>query len=288
LKNMVIVSNTTIITFILLSVVALVVPVASYTPILLPQNKPQQSSSSRIEMIGDAAAAGDVLEKDHYDHLYSPEKRDAHYGGGLSSDLNVAQYLVDLHDAKATLNFCGGMMFQLVLSDQLRSYLVEITEKIPDQNTKQLKVFDASKARMFQTPEYEKSAKADNLKFFHGREIRKVTDAAGGMGMVLQLSLANTNGDGQNDPEGWTQDEIGDYDGWGSDVGRPWRTGEQLEKEGFQTHRKNFGPEAFGLHHRCYLHFDSSNKMWLSAEDGCEGTPAASVKRRGIFDFFNA
>ena len=151
----------------------------------------------------------------------------------------------------------------------------------------QLRVFDASKARMFQTPEYEKSAKADNLRIFHGREIRKVTDAAGGMGMVLQLSLANTNGDGESDPEGWTQDEVDDYDGWGHDVGRPWRTGEQLEKEGCPTYRTNFGPEAFGLHHRCYLHFDSSNKMWLSAEDGCEGTPAASGIKRGLFNFFN-
>jgi len=284
---MVTVSNATAIAFILLSVVVFVVPVTSFGPVSLVHNISQQSSSSRIEMIGDTAAAGDVMEKDH-DHLYSPKQRDARYGGGLSSDLNVAKYLVDLHDAEATLDFCGGMMFQLVLSDQLRKYLVEITQTSPDENTKQLAVFDSSKARMFQIPEYEKSAKADNLRIFHGREIRKVTDAAGGMGMVLQLSLANTNGDGQDDPEGWTQDEIGDYDGWGHDVGRPWRTGEQLEKEGVLTHIKKFGPEAFGLHHRFYLHFDSSNKMWLSAEDGCEGTPAASGKKRGLFDFFNA
>ena len=29
---------------------------------------------------------------------------------------NVAQYLVDLHDARAVFDFCGGMMFQLDLS----------------------------------------------------------------------------------------------------------------------------------------------------------------------------
>jgi len=284
---MVFVSNITIIIFILLSVIILVVPVASFVSISLARNKPQQSPSSRIAAA--AGGGGDVTGKDHYDHLYSPAKRDVRYGGEGGSDLNVAQYLVDLHDTKATLDFCGGMMFQLVISDQLRNYLVGITKKSPEQNvTSQLKVFDASKARMFQIPEYEKTAKADNLRIFHGREIRKVTDAAGGMGMVLQLSLANTNGDGQNDPEGWTQDEIDDYDGWGHDVGRPWRTGERLEKEGLRSYRKNFGPEAFGLHHRFYLHFDSSNKMWLSAEDGCEGTPAASVKRSSIFDFFNA
>jgi len=258
-------------------------PVESFGPISLARNKQQQSSTSCI-----AAAGADVMGKDHYDHLYSSAKRDAHYGGGLVSDLNVAQYLVDLHDAKATLDFCGGMMFQLVLSDQLRNYLLEITKRSPDQNTKQLKIFDASKARMFQIPGYEKSAKADNLRIFHGRETRKAAGAAGGREMVLQLSLAGTNGDGLNDPEGWTEDEISDYDGWGHDVGRTWRNGERLEKEGFQTYRKKFGPEAFGLHHRFYLHFDSTNKMWLSAEDGCEGTPATSVKKAGIFDFFNA
>ena len=33
------------------------------------------------------------------DHLYNPAARDAHYNG------NMAQYLVDLHDSKATFNF---------------------------------------------------------------------------------------------------------------------------------------------------------------------------------------
>lgn len=36
---------------------------------------------------------------------------------------NWARYLVDCNDAKATFDFCGGMMFQLVLSDKLRSRL---------------------------------------------------------------------------------------------------------------------------------------------------------------------
>ena len=38
---------------------------------------------------------------------------------------NVAQYLVDLHDSKAAFDFCGGMLFQLKLSDMLRADLVE-------------------------------------------------------------------------------------------------------------------------------------------------------------------
>ena len=38
--------------------------------------------------------------------LFDPALRDSHYEG------NVAKYLVDLHDANACFNFCGGMMFQ--------------------------------------------------------------------------------------------------------------------------------------------------------------------------------
>ena len=34
-----------------------------------------------------------------------------------------AQYLVDLHDANSVWDFCGGMLFQLVLSDALRTHL---------------------------------------------------------------------------------------------------------------------------------------------------------------------
>jgi len=193
------------------------------------------------------------------EQLLNPTERDAHYGS------NVAQYLVDLHDAKATFDFCGGMLFQLVLSDKLRDHLLEVSSGKKQQPA----VFDASKSRMFRIPEYTQNGNADNVRIFHGREIRKVPDAAGGMNFVLQLSLAN--GD---DPEGWTAPEIDYYDGWGHDIGRVWRKGDRLEEEGFKDFRKRFGPEAFALHHRFYLHFDRNNRMWLSAEDGCEGTPA--------------
>ena len=50
-------------------------------------------------------------------YLYKPDERDAHYKG------DIAQYLVDLHNEKATFNFCGGMMFQLVLSEKLKAHL---------------------------------------------------------------------------------------------------------------------------------------------------------------------
>ena len=54
--------------------------------------------------------------------------------------------------------------------------------------------------------------------------------------------------------------------------------GERLEQEGFEGFRSTFGREAFALHHRFYLHLDGANRIWLSAEDGCEGTPAAPVR----------
>lgn len=191
--------------------------------------------------------------------LYEPTKRDVHYGK------NVAQYLLDLHDAKATFDFCGGMMFQLVLSDMLKAHL----SKVANGEKEQPVIFDSSKMRMSRIPDYAQTSDADNVRLFHGREIRQVPDAAGGMGMVLQLSFA-----GGNDPEGWTQQEVEGYDGWGHDVGRTWRKGDRLEKEGFENFRNDFGKDSFALHHRFYLHYDGINRIWLSAEDGCEGTPA--------------
>jgi len=188
-------------------------------------------------------------------YLYKPDERDAHYKG------NIAQYLVDLHNEKATFNFCGGMMFQLVLSEKLKTHL-ETAAKSETQPT----VFD--EPRMERIPGYKPSADADNLCLFHGREIRQVPDANGGMGFVLQLSH------NEDDPEGWTPAEVEGYDGWAHDSGRVWRKGDRLESEGFQDFRSRFGPKSFALHHRFYLHYDGGNSIWLSAEDGCEGTPA--------------
>ena len=83
---------------------------------------------------------------------------------------------------------------------------------------------------------------ADDVSIFHGREIRQVPGASGGMGFVLQLAMAD-------DPEGWTAEEVEDYDGWGHDSGRPWRDAGRWEKEGVDVKGK-FGERAFGLHHR--------------------------------------
>merc|ERR1719162_2266749 len=195
-------------------------------------------------------------------YLYAPAERDAHYKG------NTAQYLVDLHNEKATLNFCGGMMFQLVLSEKLKTHLEGVATQ---EQEHQPVVFDASHPRMERISGYKQTADADNLRVFHGREIRQVPDAAGGMNFVLQLSHSD-----ENDPEGWTSAEVDGYDGWAHDAGRVWRKGDRLESEGFSDFRSRFGPKAYALHHRFYLHYDRGNSMWLSAEDGCEGTPAPS------------
>eukprot|EP00929_Paragymnodinium_shiwhaense_P075683 TRINITY_DN38723_c0_g1_i1.p1 TRINITY_DN38723_c0_g1~~TRINITY_DN38723_c0_g1_i1.p1 ORF type:complete len:245 (-),score=49.21 TRINITY_DN38723_c0_g1_i1:192-926(-) len=196
-------------------------------------------------------------------HLHDPRARDAHYG----SPLNAAQYLVDMHDQSAVFNFCGSLMFQLCLSPKLRDHLAHVAQEKPE-GGKQPVIYDASHDRLMKVQGYSKTANADNICVFHGREVRDVPGAAGGQGCVLHLSLAN-----EADPEGWTKEEIGDYNGWAPDSRRPWRRGEQLEREGFEGFKKKFGESSYGLHHRFYLHFDRRNAMWLSAEDGCEGEP---------------
>ena len=77
-------------------------------------------------------------------------------------------------------------------------------------------------------PVHMSAAKADDVRLFHGREIRKVPTAAGGMGFVLQLVSATE----ATDPEGWTPPEREGYDGWGHDARRTWRDGDRLESEG--------------------------------------------------------
>eukprot|EP00429_Kryptoperidinium_foliaceum_P060695 CAMPEP_0176081890 /NCGR_PEP_ID=MMETSP0120_2-20121206/40962_1 /TAXON_ID=160619 /ORGANISM="Kryptoperidinium foliaceum, Strain CCMP 1326" /LENGTH=254 /DNA_ID=CAMNT_0017415657 /DNA_START=121 /DNA_END=885 /DNA_ORIENTATION=+ len=230
--------------------------------VMVPSS-PSISSSKTLRSMSTTTADGYVVD---------PFKRNAIY------DQNMAQYLVDLHDSEATFDFCGGMMFQLVLSDALREHLVKLASNEDEEAA--LKVAKASKYRMHQLEDYAQSASADNLGIFHGREIRRVPWAQGGMGFVLHLSLADAQ-----DPEGWTTQEIQGYDGWRHDVGRDWRTGDRLEREGFDNFRKKFGPDSFSLNHRFYLHWDGLDRLWLSAEDGCEGTPVA--KPNPIQSFFN-
>ena len=84
-------------------------------------------------------------------------------------------------------------------------------------------------------PANTQDSHADSAHIFHGREVRGVPHAAGGMSFMLHLS-----DHGGDDPEGWTQQEVAGYDGWGHDGGRVWRTGQHLEAEGFRSFR-HFG-----------------------------------------------
>ena len=151
-------------------------------------------------------------------------------------------------------------MFQLVLSDKLRKDLF-----LSSTNQNQPVVYPASFNRMSKIPNYTQSSDADDINVFYGREVRKVPNAAGGMGFVLQLVSS------KDDPEGWSAQEIQEYNGWGHDSGRKWRKAGDHAVEGNELYQNKFGPQAFGLHHRFYWHLDQQNGLWLSAEDGCEG-----------------
>jgi len=210
--------------------------------------------------------AGVISEATPPHHL-DPSSRDARYGRPPA--MRIAQYLVDLHDAGAVFNFCGCLLFQLQLSAKLREHLAAVAAA---PSSSQPVVFEAQFDRLAKTPGYQRSACADNLSIFHGREVRQAAGAKGGQGCVLQLCLAGDDAD----PEGWTRAEIADYNGWGHDGGRPWRRGPQLEQEGFREYRQKFGGQAYGLHHRFYLHLDRRGQIWLAAEDGCEGEPVAA------------
>ena len=184
------------------------------------------------------------------------------------------------------------MMFQLVLSDKLKSHLETVAASKSKED--QPVIHPASQSVMSRIPNYQKSALADNASVFHGRELRQIPSANGGMGFVLQLSYADPAGvaapaDGPDaagkgaaaawtgqavDAQGWSAEEIASYDGWRGDSFRQWRKAATYEAEGFATFAERFGTDAFGLNHRCFLHLDGQDRVWLSAEDGCEGTPS--------------
>jgi len=207
------------------------------------------------------------------DHLHVPSARDAAFGG------NVARYLLEMDAAttpSATFNFCGGMMFALSLSPALRRHLSEVADA-GESDARQPVVHPAEARRMAHLEHYARDASADDVRVFHGREVRDVP----GLGMLIHLSLADPKA---ADPEGWSRGEREDYAGWLSDRQRRWRDGPSLAREGgFADFPVRFGPDAFCLHHRFYLHADARGGIWLAAEDGCEGV--AQPRRRPERDF---
>ena len=241
-----------------------------------------QTTKTRSRVVSNVASSGapsgasSPTAAEMYPALYDPKQRDAKYGG------NIARYLVDCHDTPGvTFNFCGGMMFGLVLSPALRAHLGEVASAGAG-DPRQPKLYDASVARMSMKPDgYDKDASADDATVFHGREVRKVSAPPHGSTSSMFIHLSLANGD---DVEGWSAEEVDEYSGWMSDRGRRWRDGGVYAAEGKgDWYRSKFGPEAFGLHHRFYLHKDGGDGFWLSAEDGCEGV--AQSKQKPAFDF---
>lgn len=115
-------------------------------------------------------------------------------------------------------------MFQLVLTNKLKSHL----QSIASSSSKQPIIHPQSQSLMSRIPNYTKSSKANNISIFHGRELRGIQGANGGMGFVLQLSYADPEGvevedEGElsagkgadaawsgkaADPQGWSIEEI--------------------------------------------------------------------------------
>ena len=82
-----------------------------------------------------------------------------------------------------------GMMFQLVLSDKLKSHLQTVATSSNDNQQQQPIIHPSSQQLMNRIPNYSKSSYADNISIFHGRELRNIPKANGGMNFVLQLSM---------------------------------------------------------------------------------------------------
>ena len=113
-------------------------------------------------------------------------------------------------------------MFQLVLTNKLKSHL----QSIASSSSKQPIIHPQSQSLMSRIPNYTKSSKANNISIFHGRELRGIQGANGGMGFVLQLSYADPEGVEEvgelsagkgadaawsgkaADPQGWSIEEI--------------------------------------------------------------------------------
>jgi len=111
----------------------------AYTPSLIPVTRrpsPSVSAVARpLSALGCSMTASSLP-------LHDPAIREAQYKG------NTAQYLVDLHDSRSVFDFCGGMMFQLILSDKLRSHLASVSED----GGQQPAISDAATDRMMKMP----------------------------------------------------------------------------------------------------------------------------------------
>jgi hypothetical protein len=134
--------------FLLLLLITLASPVAGFVVSRTASNRKKQGPLMASQTPPSTTTAH---QRPSASSLYDPSERDATYGS------NIAQYLIDLHDNQATFNFCGGLMFQLVLSDRLREHLetVAAADDSPAKNTKHRQPTIFTQYRMHQIQDYQ-------------------------------------------------------------------------------------------------------------------------------------
>ena len=90
-------------------------------------------------------------------------------------------------------------MFQLVITDALKDHLLSASfqqndadDTDTDTAKEDVMVYQQT-PRMHLTPEYQRSSAADNVKYFHGREIRNVPFAGDGYDLTIIIGTGVDN-----------------------------------------------------------------------------------------------
>ncbi|KAL3793576.1 hypothetical protein ACHAW5_002856 [Stephanodiscus triporus] len=205
--------------------------------------KIERAVASAVAMSSTSTSTTAGASSNSKSRMYVPSERDEHYGD------NIARYLLDLNEEVASS---------------------------PHDPSRQPIVRPASQSLMNRVPDYERSSHADNIYAdpYGTRTTTTSTSAVDGV-VVPSGKGADSAWDGRAvDDQGWSNEEIATYDGWRSDRVRQWRNARTYAAEGFDRFSEVFGDKAYGLNHRFFLHYDDRGRMWLCAEDGCEGTPS--------------
>ena len=98
-------SISTILSIVAVAAATLITAEALQFGVMTNKNIIQQSSNFALSSSSSSTTAdsgGAPPTTDSKSYLYDPVERDDHYQG------NIAQYLLDLNEECATLNFCGG------------------------------------------------------------------------------------------------------------------------------------------------------------------------------------
>ena len=125
-------------------------------------------------------------------------------------------------------------------------------------------------------------ATADNVRVFHGREVRSVPWPPGGGGWrSTSASLASRAPD---DPEGWTGERRWTSTPGGSQTGSAGgETGRSSSRKGSRRSASDSDPRRSPCTTGAHLHVDDADEFWLSAEDGCEGVAQKARPRERDF-----